>query len=388
LQNENDLRLRAHTIIFTSMSRKVPAWVALILLPAIGLAGDDWNVVRQQGRDYVTFSNVAHFYQFPEYTRVSRTVSLRSERRGIRAEAGKSELYINGVRFLTDFPILSSGNDELISAMDVSKIIEPIIRPHRIKNSRKIDTVILDPGHGGVDNGASNRWGSEKSFTLAVATSARQQLTAAGYKVEMTRSSDKAISLEERAVFANRFQNAIFISIHFNWSGAAEGLESYALAPAGVVSNAALDREAATANVQWCQGNAQDEQNIALAAAVHASVLSRLSMFDRGIKHSRFHVLRNVKIPAVLVECGFLSNASEGQRIATAQFQQQVGAAIAQAVKNYDSAVNFRGEGQTFASAKTSLPPHSRSISEPLTAYVPPEPTQVDKPSISISGGE
>src|ERR1700730_2796957 len=102
------------------MSRKLTCWLALILLTATVFASDEWKVVRQQGHDYVTFSNVAHFYSFPEYTRVSRTVSLRSERRGIRAEAGRSELYINSVRFVTDFPILSEGDDELISAMDVS----------------------------------------------------------------------------------------------------------------------------------------------------------------------------------------------------------------------------------------------------------------------------
>src|SRR3954462_2324767 len=105
-----------------------------LLGAAVAFAATDWNVIKQQNRDYVTFSNVAHFYQFPEYTRVSRTVSLRSQRRGIRAEAGKSELYINGVRFFTDFPILSGPNDELISAMDVAKIIEPVIRPNKIKN--------------------------------------------------------------------------------------------------------------------------------------------------------------------------------------------------------------------------------------------------------------
>lgn len=352
------------------------------------IGAGDWTVVKQQGRDYVTFSNVAHFYQFQEYTRVSHTVSLRSEHRGIRAQAGTSELYVNGVRFFTDFPILSSGADELISAMDVSKMIEPVIRPSRIKNAHKVETVVLDPGHGGMDNGASNRWGSEKDFTLDVALNARQQLTAAGYKVEMTRSADKTVPLEERSAFANKFQNAIFISIHFNWSGAAEGVETYALAPAGVVSNAAMEKEASFTNVQWCPGNAEDEKNIALGAAVHASVLTRLSMLDRGVKHSRFYVLRNVKIPAVLVECGFLSNPAEGQRIATPQFRQQAGSAIALAVKNYDAAVNFRAEGGTFASARTSLPPHSRSITEPLSAYVPPETSKVEQPSISINGGE
>lgn len=351
-----------------------------------GAAAGEWTVLKQQGRDYVTFSNVAQFYQFPEYTRVSRVVALGSPRRRIRAEAGTSDLYINGVRFLTDFPILSNETDQLISAMDVSKIIEPILRPNRIKNSHKIETVVIDPGHGGVDSGASNRWGTEKGFALDVAMYSRQQLVSSGYKVEMTRTSDKALSLDDRVSFANQFPNAVFVSIHFNSSGNAEGLESYALAPAGVVSNAA--NEVSVPDVRWSRGNAQDEENIALSAAVHATILSRLPMFDRGVKHARFHVLRNVRIPAVLVEGGFLSNTVEGQRIATPFYRQQLGIAIAQGIRNFDAAVNFRAEGQTFASARFSLPLHSRSITEPLTAYVPVQQTQSGQPSISISGGE
>ncbi len=357
----------------------------VIFLTCLCLGSEDWMVIRQNGRDYVTFTNVAHFYQFPEYTRVSHTVSLRKERTGIRAQAGTSDLYINGVRFFTDFPILTSGMDEMISAMDVSKIIEPIIRPNRVKNAHKIETVILDPGHGGVDSGALNRWGTEKAFALDVAQYARLQLTRAGYKVEMTRSTDKSVSLEDRVAFANRFPNSIFISVHFNTSGSAEGLESYSLAPAGVTSNAA--NEVAVADTRWCSGNAQDEQNVALAAAVHATVLSQLSMFDRGVKHARFHVLRNVRVPAVLIECGFLSNVAEGQRIATSLFRQQVGTAIAQGIQNYDAAINFRANAsQTFATAKTNLPLHTHSISEPWADYVPADLSRHDRPSISIGG--
>jgi N-acetylmuramoyl-L-alanine amidase len=369
------------------MVKKVCLGVILGLLGSGSRADNAWTIVRQQNKDYVTFSNVAHFYSFPEYTRVSHSVSLRSERRGIRAQSGTSELYINGVRFATDFPILSSGDDELISAMDVSKIIEPIMRPNRLRNAHKIETVILDPGHGGVDQGASNRWGTEKRFAMDVALNARTQLLRAGYKVEMTRSGDTTVPLEDRVNFANRFRNAVFVSIHFNWSGVAEGLESYALAPEGVPSNASNESHVSYTDVQRCAGNGQDEHNIALTAAIHATVLSRLSMFDRGVKHARFHVLRNIKVPGVLIECGFLSNSAEGQRIATSQFRQEVAAAIAQGVQNYDAAVNFRAGGPTFATAKKILPAHSQSITDPLTNYVP-QMQRADRPSISISGGD
>ena len=336
---------------------------------------EDWHVVRPNNRPYVSFANVAQFYQFPEYTRVSRTVSLRSERRTIRAQAGTSELSINGVRFFTHFPLLNSNNDDLISVMDVSKIIEPVLRPSRIRKAEKVETVVLDPGHGGSDNGASSSWGTEKTFTLDVALAARRELIRAGYRVEMTRATDTAVSLEERVAIANRFQRAVFVSIHFNSSSpGGVGVESFALAPEGVTSNMFSEHHVSASDVARHAGNAMDEHNIALTASIHALVLSRMATFDRGVKHARFHVLRDVKIPAVLVEGGFISDPSEGQRIATSYYRQRLGAAIAQGVQNYNAAVNYRTQGANFAVAKVSLPPHTRSINEPLGAEDPVEP--------------
>ena len=99
--------------------------------PLLALA-EDWKVIRVQERDYVSFANVAQFYRFPRYTRISRTVSLRDDRRGIRAQAGTSEFYINGVRFFSDYPLPANPEENLISAMDVAKIIEPVLRPSKI----------------------------------------------------------------------------------------------------------------------------------------------------------------------------------------------------------------------------------------------------------------
>jgi N-acetylmuramoyl-L-alanine amidase len=359
----------------------------LVLLAAVALASD-WTVVRQRERPYVTFANVAQFYQFPEYTRVSRTVSLRSERRAIRAQAGTSELSINGVRFFTNFPLVSNGDEDLISVMDVSKIIEPVLRPSRIQKSEKVETVILDPGHGGSDQGATSSWGSEKSFTLDVALAARKELIRAGYRVEMTRATDTAVSLEERVNIANRFPHAVFVSIHFNSSSGGAGVESFALAPEGVTSNMSSEHHVSAADVARHAGNAQDERNIALTASIHATVLTRLAAFDRGVKHARFHVLRDVKIPAVLLEAGFISNPAEGQRIATSYYRQRLGTAISQGIQNYNAAVNYRAGGASFAVAKTNLPPHTRAITEALGVDNPVEQPDHHPPSISISGGE
>ncbi len=327
----------------------------------------DWTVIKQQNRDYVTFDNVAEFYRFEGYSHANGTVALRSDRRTVRAQAGTSEIFINGIRFFTCCPILFRDNSNLISAVDIGKIVEPVLRPSRIKDAQHIATVVLDPGHGGMDNGASGTWGAEKTFTLAVALAARTELQKAGFKVQMTRESDKAISLEDRVDFASKFPHAVFISIHFNSASGGAGVESYRLAPEGVASNASNgEHHLAATDSQPDEGNAQDAQNIALTAAVHASVLSRTASFDRGIRHARFKVLRHIRVPALLLEAGFVNDSTEGQKIATQQYQQQLGAAIAQGVQSYDLAVNYRADGGTLAMVHTNLPMHSRPITELL----------------------
>jgi N-acetylmuramoyl-L-alanine amidase len=137
-------------------------------------------------------------------------------------------------------------------------------------------------------------------------------------------------------------------------------------------------------------GNVQDSHNIALAAAVHAAVLSRAGASDRGVRRARFKVLRHIRIPALLLEGGFLNNPADGARIATVQYRQQLGQAIAQGVQSYNSAVNYRAGGNaTFAAVRRTLPPHTRSITDPLEPSQAPVQNRTEEaPSVSISGGE
>jgi N-acetylmuramoyl-L-alanine amidase len=362
------------------------ALVFLVALPCLALA-EDWKVIRAEDRDYVSFANVAQFYRFPQYTSVSRTVSLRGDRIGIRAQAGTSEFYINGVRFFSDYPLLVRGEENFISAMDVARIIEPVLRPNKISSGREIDTVVLDPGHGGNDSGTAGPRGNEKNYALDVALSAREQLLRAGFKVEMTRSADQDIALDERVAFANRFPHAVFISIHFNSAEAGSGVETYTLAPAGVPSNASTENHPSVVDTQWYQGNAHDPANVALAAAVQGAILSRVSVFDRGVRHARFQVLRDITIPAVLVEAGFLNDPVEGAHIATARYREQLGEAIAQAVTAYHKAVNFESSGPALVSNAGKLPPHARAITDSLgeSPPVPAKAAQTPSAAIEVS---
>ncbi|MEP6810276.1 MAG: N-acetylmuramoyl-L-alanine amidase [Chthoniobacterales bacterium] len=364
-----------------------------VLLSTVARA-TEWKVTRARDRDYVSFENLAEFYRFTEYSHANRTISLRCPQRAIRAQSDMSELSINGVRFFTNFPLLENSAGALISAFDVGKLIEPVLRPSRIVNAEPVKTIILDPGHGGTDNGTANQWGSEKTYALEVALIARDKLRAAGFTVEMTRDKDSGISLEDRVAFANRFSDAVFVSIHFNSGSGGTGVESYALAPKGAPSNAGGSGEhhATETGGVADEGNAQDCQNIALTAAVHAAVLSQAGVYDRGVRHARFKVLRHLHIPGLLLEAGFLNDPVEGRRIATPQYRQQLGLAIAQGVQSYNTAVNYRsptpGATATFAVVRNVLPAHARSITEPLGAPSPSAQRAPEEPSLSINGGE
>jgi len=345
---------------------------------------NDWKVVQVDGRDYVSFANVSQFYQFPRFTQVNRSVSLASDRSTIRAQVGTSEFFLNTVRFFSDYPLLVHHDENLISAIDVAKIIEPVLRPNRISRAKPVTTVVLDPGHGGEDSGTAGPSGTEKEYALDVALAAREQLRRAGLKVEMTRSSDQNVSLGQRVEFANQFSDAVFISLHFNSAPAGSGVETYALAPAGVPSNTATEDHPATTDTQIYPGNEQDAANIALAAAVHGAILSRVSVFDRGVRHARFLVLREIKLPAVLVEAGFLNDPNEGARIASPYYRQQLGQAIAEAVVTYQRATNFQGN-ETIVARAGNLPAHTHSILESLGASLPEKPPQTPSALIETS---
>ncbi len=117
---------------------KVIGFLFLAAVPTRPVLAEDWKIIQAEGRAYVSFANVAQFYRFPQFSQVSRTVSLRDERRGIRAQAGTNEFYINGVRFFSNFPLVARENENLISVIDIPKIVEPVLRPNRSGVQREL----------------------------------------------------------------------------------------------------------------------------------------------------------------------------------------------------------------------------------------------------------
>jgi N-acetylmuramoyl-L-alanine amidase len=318
------------------MRRTLPFFIAIFFLLATGRAAE-WTLYKVGGRDFVTLENLSEFYNLGSVRRANNDFTMAIGQRSLRGTANSVEFYINGLKFNLSYPITEVDGKLAVSRMDLTKVIEPVLRPSKIKGAEKVDTIVLDAGHGGHDRGALSPYGCEADFTLDVVRRTRALLMQAGFKVVLTRSNDTFISLNERTRIANRYTNALFISVHFNSGGAGTGLETYTLAPRGVPSMMADGPR--VSDLDQCAGHANDAQNMALATATHASLVVRSRMFDRGIKRARFVVIRDINIPGVLIEGGFLSNLYDAKLVAMPAYRQQMASCILQATQNYRRAV-------------------------------------------------
>jgi N-acetylmuramoyl-L-alanine amidase len=272
----------------------------------------------------------------PPATALSKTITLDSGKMQLAVTVGLREAEINGVKHWLAFPVALHDGQVLISRLDLSKIIEPSLRPELVDGMMPVTTIVLDPGHGGHDRGAVSKYGFEKDFALDVALRARKLLESDGYKVVMTRATDVFIPLEQRPAVANNIPNSIFVSIHFNSSSTnadARGFEIFSIAPRGAPStNDVVPRER---DLREEPGNAVDMPSGALAGSVFHALLGHVPMVDRGVKHARFAVLRLCTKPAVLIECGFVSNNAESTLISSSAWREHVADAIVDGVANY-----------------------------------------------------
>ena len=190
--------------------------------------------------------------------------------------------------------------------------------------SKTFNTVVVDAGHGGKDNGAYRRYGgAEKIATLDVAKRLSQKLRESNIKTVMTRSSDVFIPLEQRVEIENEQKNAIFVSIHFNDSRrrGIRGFETYYHSP----------------------------NSIELANRIQAKLTTIPRSANRGVHHANFRVLRLAKYPAVLVECGFLSNPREGGEARDSDYRDELADRIADAIVE-----QRHGEGHRTANRQTA----------------------------------
>ena len=173
--------------------------------------------------------------------------------------------------------------------------------------SNTFSTVVVDAGHGGRDNGAYRRYGPpEKVVALDVAKRVERKLRQSDLKTVMTRSDDVFIPLDDRVEMENRQNNAIFVSIHFNDArrSGIKGFETYYHSP----------------------------ESADLARGIQSKLVTIPRSANRGVHVANFRVLRKATQPAVLVECGFLSNRSDGRQASDAEYREILADKIAEAI--------------------------------------------------------
>src|SRR5437899_2859708 len=177
--------------------------------------------------------------------------------------------------------------------------------------------VVIDAGHGGFDRGGiPGQRIPEKEMTLDVAQLLKTLLAASGYRVIMTRDSDVFVPLPTRVAIANSYGNAIFVCIHFNSAKrmGAGGIETYFYS----------------------------RESLPLASAIHYFVAGGAPSSNRNVRRRGYYVLRKTSVPAVLVECGFLTNPTEAAYAQTASYRQKLAEEIAAGVRGRDSVTSAR----------------------------------------------
>ncbi len=201
--------------------------------------------------------------------------------------------------------------------------------------------VVIDPGHGGEDQGAQGAGGVlEKTVTLAVARLTAERLRAAGIEVRLTREGDETVALRDRTALANRLRADAFVSIHANASPArgARGAETYYMSAdaSDPQAAAAAERENAPAEtttlglILWDLAHVA---NLNSSARLAREIQDRLNavhgIATRGVKQAPFVVLTGATMPAALVEIGFLSHPEEGQLVSQPDTQRRIADALA-----------------------------------------------------------
>jgi N-acetylmuramoyl-L-alanine amidase len=315
------------------------AIASLLLLPAAE-AAFKIRSARVGGQMYLYLRDIAGFYGM-QFQASGRRANLSSRYSKLRFEVDKRECILNGVKVNLSYAVGSAAGEIAISQTDFNLLLEPIMRTRTLP-AGAVGRIVIDPGHGGSDEGAANHGVKEKELTLSIARRLYLILNRQGYQVYLTRSSDRRVSLDQRVSAAQAVRPDLFISLHINAVGNARvnGLETFFLTPEGTPSTYSSNtkREADL-------GNAFDTENARLAYEIQKQLTAVTGATDRGIKHANFVVLRDASCPSVLVEMGFLTNPGEEEQLITAAYQNKLALGLARGIVAFDRAKRKAGKG-------------------------------------------
>ncbi|HBO97113.1 MAG TPA: hypothetical protein DE315_08720 [Candidatus Omnitrophica bacterium] len=320
-------------------------------------------------RKRIYLKDLCDRYSLPwQWDHISQTVDLKIEGVSVRILAGSNILLLGKEQVRLNTPVMIEDSsvmlprDFKVKVMDRFPKLFSAKAPSRAMRAargprvfRKLREVVIDAGHGGKDPGAIGVTGmQEKTVVLDVARRLKKLLEAAGVKVTMTRQDDTFISLAERTAIASRSKAELFVSIHANASPVrgVHGAEVYCLKDLGTLEKNEAQRQAnhklMFKNLAMKKGSLSLEDIIedmlythkqsvspVLAENLVDGVAQTAKAQDRGEKQSRFFVLRNTLIPAVLVEIGFVTNPKEGRLLKTDDYRQRIAEGLAKGILGY-----------------------------------------------------
>ena len=176
--------------------------------------------------------------------------------------------------------------------------------------------VVVDPGHGGFNIGAYHHSIEEKDIALSTALVLKRLLNEKGYRVILTRNRDVFVPLKERATIANDSKSKVFVSIHYNAAQTpkAKGIEVFFF-------------------------NKGEPVRVDSSKKLAANVLSKLLRYtgapSRGVKHGNFLVIRETKMPAILIEGGFITSPEESESLKSRAYRDEIAKAVADGIDQY-----------------------------------------------------
>jgi N-acetylmuramoyl-L-alanine amidase len=243
---------------------------------------------------------------------------------------------INGVQVALSFPIANQKGVALVAQFDLDAAIHPLLFPSRYIQPATIRTICLDPGHGGRDTGNRVGWHYEKVYTLALAAELRDQLRKAGFNVLLTRTKDTYVELPDRPALANQRGADLLVSLHFNATPTGkdmvEGPQTYCITPVGASST---DTQGEGSNHGPTPANRDEDESLLLAYQIQKALVGNLDADDRGVRRARFAVLRDARMPAILIEGGYMTNPYESRKIYSSAYRRQMAQAIVKGILAY-----------------------------------------------------
>lgn len=260
-------------------------FIACFLLAASAerCLGFQWTIVNKHGRDYISLEDIQRFYGFPKMQVDGKLIWLRSTKLVARFEAGTSELMVNKVLSHLCFPLEAHEGNYYVSRMDLSKVIDPVIKPSHL-DLPVPRTIILDALHG-----------ADTALTEKILQRIAEKAKTAGWGV-VSILRGKATTDDDVIKRCAEIANSLYLGLQSVDGSQAQ--ETFLLAPQGVP---ATGKKAAAADLKGYLGNACDGGSRALATSVQANLLYRLHRPDGGVKTSRETMLRGLTCPSVII---------------------------------------------------------------------------------------